>query len=259
MSNKRTSMSLSFHKVRSSGFTLVELLVVISIIAMLISILLPALSKARKQATTLLCSNNLKSVGLFANMYSMDSKEYVLPDSFQRVAPGKFDFGPGTGSHHSNTYHKALSKIGYTPELTESMKSTIFACPAELFPNDRQTPYYKLYNNLTYGVSQGMSVIDAYASPVVTQWARLNDFKGHSNKVYALDSARNENAQSYFAAMLNDKASGVAFPRHDRVANVVWLDGHVSAVKSADDTSDGLYNHVGTTLYRNDKAWARRK
>src|SRR3954454_3596782 len=59
------------------AFTLVELLVVIGIIALLISILLPALNRARDASRTLKCLSNLRQMGLAFQMYASNNKQYL--------------------------------------------------------------------------------------------------------------------------------------------------------------------------------------
>ena len=64
---------------KKKGFTLIELLVVISIIAMLLAILMPALSKVKKIAQRVVCATNLKGLGTAQTVYSQDyDDEYAL-------------------------------------------------------------------------------------------------------------------------------------------------------------------------------------
>ena len=69
------------------GFTLVELLVVIGIIAVLIAILLPALTKARKQAKSVQCQSNLRQIGQALVMYSNVWKGWVFPPDLASNLP----------------------------------------------------------------------------------------------------------------------------------------------------------------------------
>lgn len=116
-------------KSKSRAFTLVELLVVISIIALLVSILMPALSKARDQAKFTLCKTNLRQLGFALYTYSDDHN--------QRIVPGDYAYGTTiyVGEAWAYPGHKGPVLLGHLLEgkylpLPES-ESHVFYCPAD--------------------------------------------------------------------------------------------------------------------------------
>lgn len=101
---------------QNSGFTLVELLVVISIIALLIAILLPSLGAARNAARRLQCTSQLRTIGLTMGMYAADHKGYGPDYSVVRNASGVWErLAIVNGNRSSTGYASKLAYLGYLP------------------------------------------------------------------------------------------------------------------------------------------------
>jgi len=119
---------------KKKAFTLVELLVVISIIALLLSILMPSLRKARAQAHRAVCMSNLRSYGLAGSMYISDNDD-GFPDPWQSIydsCQGRLGCSPGWCRYtnhqafagETNRYcrwHNAEYSLGSHPEYAGPM------------------------------------------------------------------------------------------------------------------------------------------
>jgi len=135
---------------KSTGFTLVELLVLIAIIALLLAVLVPSLQKSRRQAKAVLCSSNIKQLVLGLMMYETENETfpYAFNNAPMQPPPGGY---PG-GSEYDRRGWWWFNYIGRLYNKAES-KKTVLHCPSKQLRNP------ELKNNIlcgNYGVNQSI-------------------------------------------------------------------------------------------------------
>lgn len=203
------------------GFTLVELLVVIGIIALLISMLLPALNKARSAATKAVCASNMRQLGNLFALYVNEHKGYWPMDSWN-------------GMHWSQRILPESDTKGKIVECPTNAEILGMADYYERYLHDPAAAYVSYTaNGLVIGVNQGMQ-----------NWVRTSRIRASAETValteYNAYYPRPRIPNIYWNWLptyrwfhllknpLRNEYVRVAYV-HDKKANVLWCDGHVTS------------------------------
>lgn len=231
---------------RRQGFTLIELLVVLAVVGILAGLLLPVLARARENGRRAACQSNLRQIGLGLQQYTQDWDEILIPDWF---APDGTTT-PGT----TQSADTPQARYKWMDAVYPYIRSTkIFTCPSAT--GSRATPwvYYKDLppNSETddfgsyvimhgYGPTLSAFTIDSNCTdctppvshPLSNDLVRLSQVQTGSTTAWVLDGETiPPPGESTFYAQYKDGQLGPVDPRHLDMINVLFLDGHVKAIR----------------------------
>ena len=122
------------------AFTLIELLVVIAIIALLVSILLPSLNRAKDMARQVVCSTNMRGIGSTAALFAEEHDGKLPAISGHNVVHGWETENPNgyDGMVELQLYAQGKGDIGnvspWSPSTSAAQKQPEYICPVDAFP-----------------------------------------------------------------------------------------------------------------------------